>query len=121
MVFKINGVDIMPYIAAGGIKWTKNDVSGGNAVTMMDGTTYRDRITTKYNWEISCKPLTASQQKTILELIQPEYVTVQYTHPLTNTIKSGTYYSNNFPSTYLVRRADGTDYWGGLSFPLVQR
>ena len=31
MVFKINGTDITPYIAAGGLKWQRQDIDGPNA------------------------------------------------------------------------------------------
>ena len=121
MVFKINNVDIMPYIAAGGLKWSHSDISGSNKMTMQNGLTNRDRIASKYKWQISCKPLTAEDQATVLSLIAPEYVTVQYTDPQTNTLQTGTFYSDSYPSTYLIKRADGTEYWGGLAFPLEQR
>lgn len=120
MVFKIGGVDITPYIAFGGIKWSRNDVDGANAGRMQDGEMKRDRISTKYRWDITCRPLKAEEQATILQLIQPEYITVMYTDPLTNSVTSGRYYSNNFPSTYCILRTDGTEYWTGLTFPVIQ-
>lgn len=120
MVFKIGGVDITPYIAFGGIKWSRNDVDGANAGRMQNGEMMRDRIATKYRWDITCKPLTAAEQSRILQLIQPEYISVTYTDPLTNTTKSGRFYSNNFPSTFLIRRTDGTEYWSGLAFPVIE-
>ena len=99
MVFKIGGVDIMPYIAHGGIKWSRNDVDGPNAGRMQNGEMSRDRISTKYRWDITCRPLTADEQATVLQLIQSEYISVYATDPLTNTAKTFMCYSNNFPST----------------------
>lgn len=121
MVFKIGGVDIMPYIAHGGIKWSRNDVDGPNAGRMQNGEMSRDRISTKYRWDITCRPLTADEQATVLQLIQSEYISVYATDPLTNTAKTFMCYSNNFPSTYLIKDADNTtEYWTGLAFPVIQ-
>lgn len=125
MVFEIMDdggtyVDITPYIAFGGIKWSRNDVDAANAGRNQQGNMVRDRISTKYRWDITCRPLTAAEQSNILQLIQPEYITVRYTDPLTNTRKSGKYYSNNFPATYLIKMKNGTEYWTGLAFPVIQ-
>ena len=121
MVFKIGGIDIMPYVAHGGIKWSRNDVDGPNAGRMQNGEMQRDRISTKYRWDITCRPLTADEQATVLQLIQPEYISVTYTDPLDNTVKTNMYYSNNFPSTYLISNTNGTEYWTGLAFPVIQK
>ena len=125
MVFKImnsNGVyvDIMPYIASGGIKWSRNDVDGPNAGRMQNGYMQRDRVATKYRWDITCRPLTAAEQAIVLQLIEPQYIMVQYTDPLNNVTVANYCYSNNFPSTYLIKGSDGQDYWTGLAFPVIQ-
>lgn len=121
MVFKINGVDITPYIAFGGLKWSRNDVEAANAGRMQNGEMQRDRVAIKYRFDVTCRPLKASEQAIILQLINNEYVTLQYTDPLTNSTKSGTFYSNNIPSTFAIRYADGTEYWSGLTFPLIEK
>lgn len=115
-------VDITPYIAHGGVKWSRNDVDGPNAGRMQNGEMMRDYISTKYRWDITCRPLTAVEQSIVLQLIQPPYIEVKYTDPLTNTvIQDVEYYSNNFPSTYLIAKSDGTEYWTGLAFPVIQK
>lgn len=120
MVFSINGVDITPYIAFGGIKWSRNDVEAANAGRMQDGTMQRDRVAIKYRFDVTCRPVTAEEQATILSLIEPETITVEYTDPTTNTTKSGTFYSNNIPSTFMIRHPNGTEYWTGLAFPVIE-
>ena len=115
-------VDITPYIAQGGVKWLRNDVDGSNAGRMQNGEMMRDYIATKYRWDITCRPLTAAEQSVVLQLIQPVYIEVKYTDPLTNTVVQDVqYYSNNFPSTFLISRTDGTEYWTGLAFPVIQK
>ena len=121
MTFSINGVDITPYIAYGGLKWSRNDVEAANAGRMQNGDMQRDRVAIKYRWDVTCRPLTGAEQATLLTLINPVYVNLKFTDPLTNDIETGTYYSNNIPSTFTIRHPDGTEYWTGLAFPLIQQ
>lgn len=126
MVFQIedsggNLVDITPYIALGGLKWSRNDVEAANAGRMQNGEMQRDRVAVKYRWDVTCRPLTAEEQRKVLNLIYPEYVTVRYTDPMTGSRVSKTYYSNNIPSTFAIRYPNGTEYWQGLAFPLIQK
>ena len=121
MTLSISGTDITPYIAFGGVKWSRGDVDGANAGRTQDGTLERDRVAIKYRWDITCRPLTASELSTILTLIEPEFVSVAYTDPKDNTVKTAQYYSNNFPATYLIRRSNGEELWSGLTFPLIMK
>lgn len=116
-----NWIDITPYIAFSGLKWSRNDVEAANAGRMQNGDMQRDRVAIKYRWDITCRPVTAQEQANILTLINPVYVEVKYTDPLTNAEATGTYYSNNIPSTFAIRHTNGTEYWTGLAFPLVQQ
>ena len=116
-----NWVDITPYIAHGGLKWSRNDVEASNAGRMQTGEMERDRVAIKYRWDVTCRPLTAAEQAMILTLVNPEFVEVKYTDPLTNSEARETYYSNNIPSTFAIAHPDGTEWWTGLAFPLVQK
>lgn len=120
MVFKIGNTDITPYIANQGLQWQRQDLDGPNSGRAMDGTMYRDRITTKFRWDVTCKPLTAQETATILSLIQPEYITVTYTNPITNTEETSEFYSNNIPAQYLMKIGN-EEYWGGITFPVIER
>lgn len=120
MVFEINGTDITPYIAYGGLQWQRADVDGDNAGRMLSGDMRRDRIAIKIRWDVTCRPLKASELATILRLVEPEYVTLRYTDPVTNSVKSDTFYSNNIPATFGFIRS-GVEWWQGLTFPLIQR
>ena len=121
MVFKINGTDITPYVAWGGLKWQRADVDGPNAGRDMTGNLIRDRIATKYRWDVTCKPLTAAQMSTILSLIAPTWVSVTYTDPVSNSVVTRTMYANNFGMNYQMITREGVEYYVGLTFPLVQR
>ena len=121
MVFKIGGTDITPYIAFSGLKWSRNDVEAANAGRMQNGEMQRDRIAIKYRWDVTCRPLKASEQAIVLSLINSEYVTLEYLDPLTNSIKTGTFYSNNIPSTFAIIDTRGEEWWTGLVFPLIEK
>lgn len=120
-VMKIDGTDITPYIKYQGVKWTRSDIDGPTAGRSLNGNLIRDRKATKIRWDISCVPLTQSQLATILTLIEPEWVTLEYTDIATNTTKTGTFYANNFSVSVVLRRKDGIDLWDGLSFPLIEQ
>lgn len=120
MVFKINGTDITPYIANGGLQYTRNDLDGPNAGRALDGTMYRDRVATKDKWTVNCRPLTAQETATLLTLIEPEYVNITVSNPKTNTTRTYQAYSNNVPAQFLMIK-NGVEYWTGISFPLIER
>lgn len=120
MVFKIDGTDITPYIANGGLQYTRNDLDGPNAGRALNGTMYRDRVATKDKWTVNCRPLTAEETATVLSLIEPEYVEVTVTNPKTNSLRTFEAYSNNVPAQYLMN-INGKEYWTGINFPLVER
>ena len=118
--FKIDGVDIAPLIARKGLKWTRNDIDSANAGRTLDGTMNRGRVCMKVKMEIKCIPLKLNQINTILKLINPEYVNVEYNDPLYGH-RYATFYSNNVPSTFCFEGDDGEQYYDDLSFPLVER
>ena len=121
MVLKIDGTDIVPFIAFNGLQWQRQDIDGPNAGRTMDGTVVRDRIATKIRWDVTCRPLTSAELSQVLQLIQPEFVSLQYWDPITGLVLTDQFYSNNIPASYLIRKANGTEYWGGVTFPLIQK
>ena len=120
MILTINGVDITPFIASGGIKWSRTDIEAPNTGRTMDGTMMRGRVTTKIRLDITCIPLIASDLATVLNAIYPEFVTVRYTDPMYGTCIV-TMYSNNNPASFLVTKPNGDEYWTGITFPLIER
>ena len=120
MVLMIGSTDIVPYIAQGGVKWSRNDIDAPNTGRTLDGLMHRGRVTTKIRLDITCKPLKASELRVVLNAIYPEYVTVIYDDPMYGRVTK-TMYSNNNPASYLLPQPDGDDLWTGVTFPLVER
>ena len=107
MTLTVNGVDMTPYIAYGGLKWQRNDIEAPNTGRAMNGLMYRGRVTSE---ELSI----------VLNTIYPEYVTVTYDDPMYGTVTK-TMYSNNNPAGYQIKKPSGKEYWSGVTFPLVER
>ena len=120
MIFTINNVDILPYVAFQGLKMSISDIDGPNAGRTMDGTMIRDRVAQKYRWDVTCRPLTGDELAIMLDLLEGEFLRVRFTDPRSQEVVAKTMYTNNVPSQYLLQRG-GMDYWGGLTFPLIER
>lgn len=120
MTLTIDGVDITPFVAFGGLKWQRSDVDGPNSGRTMDSTMQRMRISTKIRLDITCRPLTQAETQTVLNLVLPEYVTVTYTDPMYGLVTKEMY-SNNNPATFMIKRSNGDELWSGITFPLIER
>lgn len=121
MVFKVNGVNMLPYVAYGGFKWQRNDIDGPDAGRDLTGRLRRNRVATKVKLDITCRPLKSSEAAIVLSAIKPEYVTVEYYDPEAGTVLKKTMYANNNPAVFQVRNDDGTTWWSGITFPLVEQ
>ena len=121
MVVKIDGTDIVPYIAYGGFKWQRSDQDGPDAGRDLTGDLRRNRIATKRRLDITCRPLKLQEVSKVLTLIMPEWVQVEYLDPQQGAVVTKTMYSNNNPATYQIKYRDGTELWTGVTFPLIEK
>jgi hypothetical protein len=121
MTLTIDGVDMTPYIAHRGVKWQRSDLDAPNSGRCLDGRLIRNRVASKVRLDITCIPLPADKARIVLTAIMPEWVTVTYTDPQLGMDVTKTMYSNNNPASFLMRRPDGTEYWDGITFPLIER
>lgn len=118
---KINGTDITPYIAYGGLKWGYSDIDASGSGRTMDAVMHRGRVASKVRLDVTCKPLTTTEASLVLTLIEPEWVTVEYTDPMKNAVLTKTMYSNNRAAGYLLNRPESEDLWKLESFPLIEQ
>ena len=119
----INGTDYTGYIkASGGYSIKRNDVDGENSGRVtMDATMQRDRRAVKMEITVACRPLTGAETRKILNDIYPEFVTCSYYDPRVGMVENVQMYSNNVPAEFLFRKPDGTEWWDGIKFPLIER
>lgn len=123
MTLTVNGVNLLPYVAYGGVKWQRNDLDSEDAGRTLDGVMHRGRVATKIRLDITCRPLTLAEASIVLTAIQPETVSVTYTDPMNGADRTTEMYANNNPATYHMRKKHGqtyTDLWSGITFPLVE-
>ena len=121
MNLTIDGVDITPYIAYRGVKWQRSDLDAPNSGRGLDGKLLRNRVASKVRLDVTCIPLPADQASIVLTVIMPQWVKVKYTDPQIGAEVTKTMYSNNNPASYLMRKPDGTEYWDGITFPLIEQ
>lgn len=125
MVFEIQNsdaewIDITPYIALEGLKYSIQAIDGPNAGRTQSGDMVRDVVAYKVRWDVTCRPLYADELAVILPLLKPESFNLRYTNPETNSVEIGSFYSNNVPAQYALKRRDGKEVWIGLVFPVVE-
>ena len=118
--FTVNNVNLLPYIAEDGLKWTRFDVEAPDTGRTLDGVMHRGRVAVKVRLDVICRPLTAQEAATVLGAIAPEFVTVRYEDPMFGSV-SKTMYSNSIPALCATVYPDGTARWEGLAFPLIER
>ena len=121
MTLTVNGVDMTPYVAFQGFKWQRADVDSPQAGRTLDAVMHRGRVATKYRLDITCRPMRSSEAQIVLQAIKPEYVTVTYYDPEQGLRENVTMYSNNNPASYCKMDSDGTEWWMGITFPLIER
>ena len=121
MTFMIDGKDMTPYVAYGGFKWQRSDIEGSNAGRDLTGRLRRNRIATKIRLDITCRLLKSDEVHTVLSAIMPEYVTVRYYDPEAGMVLEKKMYSNNNPASFQIRKPDGTIWWSGVTFPLIEQ
>lgn len=120
--FKVNGVDILPYVKESGIKWQRNDIDSANTTRTMDGIMHRGRKAIKFRADFALRDLHTEDAMKILNLILPEFVEVETNvHPLYGYVIAS-FYSNNVPVTCkAIDKETGDAIWTEISFPLIEQ
>lgn len=117
----IDGTDITDLIAYQGVQWKRNDIDGPNAGRTLSGLMIRDRVATKIRLDITCRQLTLSEVRMLLNLLMPEFVTVTYDDPMDGVV-TRTMYANNNGAQFLMSKNNNTEeMWDNVTFPLVER
>lgn len=118
---KIENVDITNLLKQNGFEITRNDIDGSSAGRNMQGTLIRDRIATKYKIKLTCRPLTTSELRTFLNLIEPSSFWVTITNIKGSGTLSMRMYCSTVPVSFLINKGgESADLWSGLSFNLIE-
>ena len=100
-----------------------SDLDSSQTGRNQSGYMFRDRIrggsTAPRTISITFPPLTGAQVKTILTAVSPSSVSVKYPDPYTGTTRTGTFYVGD-RSVPVHSVSNGTVYWDGFSFDLIE-
>lgn len=121
--FLVDGFNLLPYIAEGGIKWSREDLDAkGSGRSNLTGLMYRSRVATKTRVDITFKDsMTQRDVMAVQNALYPEYVIVETDmHPRSGAFKAEMY-SNSVPITTSYICDDGTVIYNQFSSPLIER
>ena len=117
---KIDNVDIAGFIAQGGFRVSKAELTSG-VKTAISGKTIRHRIATKTTVSVDCRPLRKAELKTVLDAISGEWLSVTFFDPEQNSESVLEMYCESRPYNLMIRRRNGEEWWDGISFTLKER
>lgn len=113
--------DLTPYIAAEGLKWSRNDIDAANSGRdTQDGLMHRKRVSQKIRLDITCKPLTHTELNTVLNAIEPQWLSVKYYDPKAGATVTKKMYTSTVPASFLYDDGE-RQYWTGVEFPLIEQ
>lgn len=112
--------DLTPYIAAQGLKWSRNDIDAQNSGRdTQDGLMHRKRVSQKKRLDITCRPLLQSELTAVLQAIDPQWLQVKYWDALAGAEVTKKMYTSTVPASFYFD--DGIrQYWTGVEFPLIE-
>ena len=119
--FIVNGHDYTLYLAADGLKPSKNDLDAdGSGRNLIDGTMYRKKIASKLKWSVSFNRLTATIMAQLHSDMDNEYVSISLLEPKTNTYITRTYYCSTI-NNGIQRSIGGEVVYDGVTFDITER
>lgn len=121
MTLEINGVDIVPFIAYGGLAYQHSDIDAPNSGRTLDAEMHRGRVASKIRLDVTFRPLKESEAQIVLSAIAPEWVTVKFYDPMQGVEVTKTMYSNNRKASFLLHRKRLEDLWKVDTFPLIEK
>lgn len=122
MTLIVNGTDIVPYIAYGGLSYQLSDIDDPETGRTMNGTMRRGKIADKEKWKVKCRVnLTTAEMSTVMSAISHQYVSVTFLSPKTNTVVTKTMYVGDRTAAHCIERDNGLILWKDLSFSLIER
>ena len=119
---KIDGTEIANLIKVDGFHWERNDLDGPNAGRTLDGLAVRDLIASKIRLpDLDCRELTGAERATLENaLFSAEFHTVECDDAIFRGVPR-TMYCSSMSSGFSRRKQNGTEYWKGTKFTLVER
>ena len=119
--FRVNGVNILPFIAEKGLEWTENDIDAPDSGRTLDGLMHRGKVCEKRKVSITCWPLNPVESQIVLNSLTPQYVQVETNIDPKYGDTVMTMYNSSRPATCLIIDEKGNPKWDGIKFNLIER
>ena len=116
LIIEINGVTCKPSEMSIGI----NDVSSSDAGRDQTGLMHKNLVTTKYKIELAWWNPHRDVVAQVLTAVKPEYFSVRFYAPDTNSIVTKTMYVGDRSAPYQMW-GDDRSFFSKLSFNLIER
>lgn len=119
--YKLNGVNILSYIAPQGLQIEENDVESPDAGRTLDGSMQRGIVARKDKHSVKCRPLTTAESNTVLQALRAsEFITIETDlHPVFGTVIKTMY--NSARTAAVLLHTDNVTLWDNISFTLIER
>lgn len=119
---KINGTDFTSWIPSAGYTVENRRVYGNNAMTMMDGNTWKDEVAVKSTVTVPFLPLTDTQLQTLMsKLLASATCTVYFFDSDIGYDREMTAYSNAGKRKFRGKGSDNQYYWTGVEVTFEER
>ena len=96
------------------------DVSRSDAGRTEDALMHKNRVTRKYKIDLGWNNPTPAETASILQAFAPEYFSVQFTDPLTNSLVTKTFYSGD-QTTPIRSWTLNNKRYESISFNIIER
>lgn len=111
--------DVTDIVMPGNFSVSPIQFAPKRAQSPLNGKTFGGLVSTTKKIDATCNPLTQTQTETLLPLISPEYVWVNYRDPELGWRTGIKMLSANAPATALSM-VSGVIYWDGVTFSLTE-
>lgn len=120
-IFMINGHDYTEYIAADGLKPSRNDLDkDGSGRNILTGLMYRTRIATKLKYSVSFLRLTPELLQQLESDMDAPFINVTLLEARSNRQVTRTYYTSTI-NEGVQRAIDGQVFYDGVAFDITER
>ena len=122
--YKINDVDMLPYLGDNGIVWEENDIDHENSGRTMDGIMHRKIVATKDKHTISFRALSVTEAQMVLNAITSsgDFMIVETNvHPKRSGNVSLKMYNSTRKAGVFSLDENGNSVWAFDSISLIER